>query len=103
MSHTPGPWTYKTWRHTDGASGTDVYAGEAWVACIHDSHGTTEGFPKDAEMVPNARVIAAAPELLKALQAVIETNAVRHNNSEFLIGLVSDARAAIAKATGGAA
>jgi hypothetical protein len=46
------------------------------------------------------RLIAAAPELMQTLEALLETNAVKHCNSPFMQGLVSDALEAIAKAEG---
>lgn len=56
--HTPGPW------HT-GGSGTIIYDAEGWgVANATVFHGRRE----PGQSVINARLIAAAPDLLEALQ-----------------------------------
>ena len=76
---------------------------EAELACansFHDGIGLGEG-------LANARLIAAAPELLEALEAMIEMHGVTQSYADKHIGIpqswveVSDlARAAIAKAKG---
>ena len=82
--HTPGPWT-----------------------AIDRSHVYTEGLQLVAvaqhgrSVEANARLIAAAPELLEALQAIVERV---NGGSSYRMGADVDglARAAIAKATGSA-
>mgnify|MGYP001617764458 CR=1 FL=1 len=60
--HTPGPWTVEP--EPDGWSvTTNVY----FLATVYFGH---EG-PKDTEASANARLIAAAPDLLAALQNVV--------------------------------
>ena len=55
--HTPGPWTFST---------------EEQGRCVVRSQ--TTGFPYVAQVLStNARLIAAAPELLAALENLIET------------------------------
>jgi hypothetical protein len=93
MSHTPGPWTVGL-RNDDSI----IRAGEDGIAHIFD----VRRFGPDSNIDPatqgiwqaNARLIAAAPDLLAASQAVI---AAWHS------GTFSDEamtlRAAIAKAT----
>jgi hypothetical protein len=59
--HTPGPWTVSE----DGSiEFADGYLGEAY-----DFNGTTR---TDLPMMANARLMAAAPELLQALQELHE-------------------------------
>jgi len=58
--HTPGPWT---------AHGCTLYAGPNRVAQTWDVEH--DGLPT-SEMVANAKLIAAAPELLDALKWALE-------------------------------
>jgi hypothetical protein len=91
-THSPGPWSVAEWdtRDRDGAIEAGGYqvvdaAGYLVSAC------TTEG-ATDAEEA-NVRLIAAAPDMLEALEACY---AALHPNSDE--GAL--ARYAIAKATG---
>lgn len=68
MKHTPGPWMVKT---TDGRKNIGIESAEvvrmddgATVASVHITAWKQDG--RDAR--PNARLIAAAPDLLEALQ-----------------------------------
>ena len=95
---TPGPWRL---------SGVDVVDGDDhW--CIN-GHALVSGFhsPTDCRLATvytieaNARLIAAAPELLEALQWYVQnddTNVGQEGNEFYEAGL-SRAEAAIAKAT----
>ena len=109
--HTPGPWVY--------ARG--VVAGEAvYIVAEHDRYDGTglctvhTGNPHKAGSYrgesaraakANAALIAAAPDLLEALQRMVS-----HTKKYFDIGsvggleaqILADAEVAIAKATGGA-
>ena len=95
-AHTPGPWL--------------VQAGDEWADGIvtlegHNENGTPMYWTvasynrRRDEADANARLIASAPDMLQALQAV---QAFVHGKADAVepFGLV---RAAIAKATGGAA
>lgn len=90
--HTPGPWTANFGSREQGTSG----------ALIRDRVGiVAEAYPRNpsgTEQTENARLIAAAPDLLAALQAVDRADAYTHERGEAL----AKARAAIAKAIGGA-
>jgi hypothetical protein len=66
-THTPGPWHYKmkTLHNTSSspvAKILDASENVPSIATCHDAKGTCEA---------NARLIAAAPELLAALQALV--------------------------------
>lgn len=92
--HTPGPWRIGHQDHTQ----TKIFGAHRTEA----SHiaSTPFGTIEDAS---NARLIAAAPELLAALEAVIaESRRVIHPDSadNRLYSIDVIARAAIAKATG---
>ena len=111
--HTPGPWT----TNPRGEDGAEVYAlaSVAWcgIASTHGASGSQ--VIRAAEAQANARLIAAAPDLLRGLEAMIGLcHGCRGRGRCFgpvPVGSVgesvyqpcpecSDARAAIAKAKG---
>ncbi len=85
--HTPGPW-----QHTTGD--TTVYADGVFVAECVPTSPWADDVPK-REARANARLIAAAPELLASLQAVADFWAGGDAPQE----LTDQMHAAIAKAT----
>jgi hypothetical protein len=93
--HTPGPWTlHPTALHPAVRSVGTPDTGPRRICTV----GTMNGHPVDKA---NARLIAAAPELLEALQNIIDS--IDKGHAAILCPLAAAARAAIAKATGGAA
>ena len=87
MKHTEGPWAEA------GIVGErfNIMAGAYTVA-----HVVMDGeHISDKSAYANARLIAAAPELLEALEAACRLDYFNEHNA-----LASQARAAIAKATG---
>jgi hypothetical protein len=90
--HTPGPWRYTERR--DPYSGSPTYsilAGDyVWLADVLAA-ATHEG-------TDNARLIAAAPELLSALIGMLDMFEQRLFGAA--VGRCAAAREAIAKATG---
>ena len=78
--HTPGPWTY------------EQISNNAYVIDENGSAVMLYRNPDD-EMKANARLIAAAPELLEALEWAVDNP---HDDAYW----ISQARAAIAKAKG---
>jgi hypothetical protein len=103
--HTPGPWKYHTESHRNLVAGPDrLFVADVW---------TNDRL--DAERMANARLIAAAPELLAALRVALSwveldtPNGVQHpfpawalrDNGEADAQWIADrVRAAIAKAEG---
>ena len=94
--HTPGPWNFEDtlvftrepMETVDG--GTSIEFVEIADCSSYEIHG---GYDARA----NARLIAAAPDLLAALTALVnQTDAPEYFPTE-----VENARAAIARATGG--
>ena len=81
--HTPGPWVLES-----PESGGRVLAQDEMATIIH----TPTCSPFNELVIADARLIAAAPELLEALQMLLEFP----NTGP----ATSAARAAIAKATG---
>lgn len=82
--HTPGPWEVDS-----DVRGTVAKKGHGTRLSIATVHG---GFGETTRRGPNARLIAAAPELLESLQRIAELS----YDSE----AVRVAREAIASATG---
>lgn len=103
MKHTPGPWNI---------SSANLYAVNARGRGIATAHGTddvnySDFFPPTEEAAANARLIAAAPDLLEALQMLSDTAGrvaqgtavIDERGFNTLAYPVSVALAAIAKAT----
>lgn len=105
VKHTPGPWIYGDWitgKHGDpGNSG--------WVEVWNIEADGSKGLPfiacKHHDQVANARLIAAAPELLEALLEIEDVASflcIEDRRDRRQLGEALDkTRAAIAKATGG--
>lgn len=104
--HTPGPWAVlpeeadKDYLRIRGTRISCRYK----VANVHmlrlwESHDVLRD-RENAESWANARLIAAAPELLEALKACAAVCAGETMNKRGLISALEQARAAIAKATG---
>jgi hypothetical protein len=98
--HTPGPWsvTDNSWE-TSTVYGPD---GETIAECQINSIATEDTqYEFEAIKEANARLIAAAPELLEALEAMASAfvghDGERGKDETFLL-----AHAALAKATGAA-
>lgn len=100
--HTPGPWYVSgtidgyAIRYRDQA---DYYT----IATAHDDIGAWRN-TDDEEAAANARLIAAAPELLEALRMMLEDADDAHGRGDgtpwVTFASMNRARAAIAKATG---
>ena len=85
MKHTPGPWT---------VNGRSIDSIDRRIVA------TTEGIyrrerARPAEQEANARLIAAAPELLTFVRTVLD-----HHDEDPIIDLKSDARALLARIEG---
>ena len=96
IAHTPGPWlTDRNNVHTGQIATLHHCIGNDWVEIWSDKW--TETGMDEKEQEANARLIAAAPDLLAALQNLENDDA---SIPAHAWKLVQDA---IAKATGGAA
>lgn len=91
MSHTPGPWTFR--RNFARTGEYEIYSGEQPIAIVLNRADGVH----DEEI---AILIAAAPDLLEALQALVRGLFDGPDQSDAAM-LVTNASAAIAKATGG--
>ena len=90
LKHTPGPWSVQ-----DGDRVFGYSTGKPYSHCLH------EGIGYKTEREANARLIAAAPDLLTALQDIVDAYQ-KHFDAMPVAWQTYDniARAAIAKATG---
>lgn len=108
--HTPGPWEARGYRNDNGGIWIDSYAtkrGRCIAGTLAEAykHGTGAGSTE-----ANARLIAAAPELLDACRMLLKAHQalvplLKHGSvSDYQIQNEAPikAQAAIAKATGGA-
>lgn len=94
--HTPGPWEWNTarTRMNDDRGRPVLMDGEGiWDLCAPVMHG-------DARADANARLIAAAPELLAALEGFLDFEGCTYPNEDNVAEAYAAARAAIAKAGG---
>jgi hypothetical protein len=95
-THTPGPW-----RVTARDCGDNIFGGKDGSLRIANTYGTTEL----SEGAANARLIAAAPELLAACEAVLHEHDDTYDGGPISSGMVDAVellRAAIAAAREGA-
>jgi len=96
--HTPGPWTAEPPDHVDiygNPVPVDLFTPEYWF--ISGPGADVHGLMTAAD----ARLIAAAPDLLAVLQDLQES-AGYWSEYDVPIGIVERINAAIAQATGGA-
>lgn len=107
MKHTPAPWIVKSPTNIKGDGWTRIMSNGVQIAKVNALHPAGKREAGDFEQeTANARLIAAAPELLEALQALFENCAMTHNrwgdgdNTKEADAAIQAARAAIAKATG---
>jgi hypothetical protein len=123
MTHTPGPWTFRPFmggdEHIAQLASVDlkptkaltnegqryVMAAESRVALVDmqaEVKKTERWHADDAERDANARLIAAAPDLLEALKAMLDTGHMCGYDCEMdkSCPIGEQARAAIAKAEG---
>lgn len=68
MTHTPGPWRADNEDDGSGIPGWNIYGADNWPVCaLMDVHAHAK-----IVNVPNARLIAAAPDLLAELKDTTE-------------------------------
>ena len=91
MAHTTGPWK------VDSGEALKVRNNSGSIATVMQTHLT--GRRSNDETMANARLIAAAPEMLEALHNMAEL-ARPYMRDDVQLQALQDARAAITKATG---
>jgi hypothetical protein len=90
MGHTPGPWTVND---ADNVSSWSVQASGRKRICAARWYPYTQ--EAKAEALDNARLIAAAPELLEACKAVLNSTNILDADKIYSI-----VKAAVARAEG---
>lgn len=103
--YSPAPWSHEPLQSTQGADIAIVGNGQVIAVIQHDPDIQTAAEDEidgdnvvwTGEDLANARLLAAAPELLAALEELLDAP---DDNSRYNAAL--DARAAIARAKGGA-
>jgi hypothetical protein len=102
QKHTPGPWRYQ--RLNDGTFAIDHVTGRSsdYVANVYCHSRQHDGSPAFDALLPayeaNARLIAAAPDLLAALRNITECAEAGADGANMDLW-IEQARAAIAKAS----
>jgi hypothetical protein len=92
--HTPGPWKAEGYHvRQSGQRGTRMIADVCYTG---PRHTPPDEYPKSCRIADeaNARLIAAAPELIAMLEEILADGGFRH------LGRVNLCRAVIAKAKG---
>ncbi len=88
--HTPGPWSAMPYERS-----VAIFSDDAYIAAVYDG----PQIDRDQRLA-NARLMAAAPELLAALQAVWEAYEEGYETEELTPAVADKVHAAIARATG---
>lgn len=102
MKHTPGPWFIKPVSNATVEGNLNIIQTESPTGKgYHISYSTSWDDNEDTkiEAKANANLIAAAPDLLEALQAML-SKAYKQNWNDQYPDEVSKAQAAISKALG---
>jgi hypothetical protein len=97
MKHTPGPWKYAVVRERSGPNTLDDGYGYVWP---EPTGQTIAEVRKSSDTEANARLIAAAPDLLAALGYMVRATNVTQIDPIVMFASIEKARAAIQKATG---
>jgi len=91
-SHTPAPWQVRAWScHAPTTVGIESTDRPGWFDVVAECSGVGARFTREQDA--NARLIAAAPELLQALKEMVAISDRKHDAWDA-------AHAAIAKAEG---
>ena len=98
QGHTPGPWRVKKSYTIEGYREFCIMRRSETLATSHNL-----GEDRDIEFEANAHLIAAAPDLLEALEVVAAMDNKDWGNVEWIMSMeavVEQAKTAIAKARG---
>ena len=99
MKHTPGPWKVRKdyGRHWISAGKGKREILIADIIDVETGVGSGETETNLQQIVANARLIAAAPELLQACQELVRVGEPEYG---IAVGILAKAKDAITKATG---
>jgi hypothetical protein len=99
IEHTPGPWGVETWAEPVGLPAD----GPMWVHCIRAADDSVIADIKDIDLLGeiNARLMASAPDLLAALEALVSMDNCNYERDTMRYeGAFDRAREAIKRARG---
>lgn len=94
--HTPGPWKLRRAKYK--SEHDFIMTNESQNIAAWSFHDGVKSTKEKSEHIANARLIAAAPDLLKVLQELRES-ADYWGEYDVPVGIVAQMDAAIAKAT----
>jgi hypothetical protein len=103
-AHTPGPWSVGEDNVGDGCNIRDANGNRVAHTATSRNHGTEKIDPAEAKA--NARLIAAAPDLLKALKELLDASEASpddlpaHEYESIVADAHNRARAALSRAEG---
>ena len=102
-TYTPGPWAVSTVPIQSSGGGCVCHQIGPFSACIYDDWRPSERGFDSATLAANARLIAAAPELLEALRSILNGSIRISDKRDDMLSehdpKVISARAAITRAT----
>ena len=101
-THTPGPWELEQVPTQSVGGSNTCYKIGPFNACIYDDWTPRENGISEEENKANAQLIAAAPELLEALDNLLKNYVDGLSDINFMITnmpIVEQAQEAIKKAT----
>ena len=96
--HTPGPWKID---HFNTSTGCYQISGHEQVLNLAFVQDYSDEGDSDQEAKANARLIAAAPDLLEALKDLIASASPTEKEHPRMFAAWQQARAALTKAKGG--
>lgn len=99
MAHTPGPWIYnKPHLYKVMAGKTENHMPVGFVIADLESFSTLHHLSRE-ERQANAKLIAAAPDLLEALKFALSFLEANNDGEEDIVSRINKAKAAISDAT----
>lgn len=102
--HTPGPWMLPHFANPESKCDCGYVLNEDYMGCIAEVKYSVDGDQADnppwPEAQANARLIAAAPDLLEALQELIAMDEAQVFVKDPWDASFAKAKAAVAKARG---
>jgi hypothetical protein len=103
-THTPGPWKVENWKYTESLAAwrrdgvPTIIGGNDAIAEVFNLYRPNAEDDAESEAMANARLIAAAPEMLAALE---ELCADKYLADPINADRMGKAKAALAKVKGG--
>jgi hypothetical protein len=97
MKHTPGPWFQEHRKKANGMYATEVFDKEGQTIATLAWHSKKIGNVTITDREANARLIAAAPDLLDALQKISKELRTSNDRMKMIEAIEKLTNAALAK------